>query len=124
MADSADPDEVKSFARGLSDEFLECRILSHNWQPFQAAWERDADAYLVQYLCERCNSARHMWIDRFGDVVRGGYDYEDGYQHIGMGRITGRGRSALRLESLSRILGSRTPMRRARRIKERDDSGD
>jgi hypothetical protein len=120
---TADPDEVKTFAAGLSDEYLECRTLSHNWRPFQAEWKRDEGAYLVVYLCHRCNTTRNQWLDRWGDVVKGNYEYDEGYQHKGMGRIVGRGRSALRLESLTRIMRTRTPINRATRKREAESSG-
>jgi hypothetical protein len=124
MASTADPDEVRSFAAGLTDEYLECRTIGHLWRPFGADWKRDEQAYLVTYLCNRCNTSRHQWLDRFGDVVKGNYDYDEGYQHKGMGRIVGRGRSALRLESLTRIIGTRTPIKRAaQRPKEESTDG-
>ena len=36
------------------------------------------------------------------------YDYADGYQRKGFGRITGDGRDALRLESIVRQVGDRS----------------
>ena len=121
MASTADPDEVKSFAATLSTEHLACRTMQHRWQPFEAKWQKDDAAYLVTYLCDRCATTRTQWIDRFGDVVKGSYEYEDGYQHKGMGRIVGRGRSALRLENLTRLMGDRSAINRANRAGKKED---
>jgi hypothetical protein len=109
----ADPDEVRSFAGELPDNYLHCRTLGHAWTPHRAQWRPDEGAYWTVYLCPRCDTQRVEWLDEFGDKVRGNYAYEDGYQHKGMGRITGRGRSMLRLEELHRIIDK--PKRRTRK---------
>lgn len=119
----ADPNEVKAFAANLTDDHLECRTLGHLWRPFQADWKRNDNAYLLTLLCNRCNTTRNQWLDRYGDVIKGNYEYEEGYQHQGMGRIVGRGRSALRLESLTRIIGDRSPVNRAARAPKNGENG-
>jgi hypothetical protein len=48
-------------------------------------------------------------------VLGGSYEYPDGYQHKGLGRLDGADRDSLRLESLLRVFHAEdelTPRRR------------
>jgi hypothetical protein len=38
-----------------------------------------------------------------GSILGGSYEYPDGYQHKGLGRLDGADRDSLRLESLLRV---------------------
>ena len=106
----ANPTEVETFAHGLSEAFLLCRELGHNWKPWTAAI---ADGGYERVLrCPRCRTERHQLLDSRGHPVSGHYVYADGYQHKGLGRIVGEGREMLRLESVLRTV-SKTAMRTA-----------
>ena len=102
----ADPEEVGAFAENLPDRYLHCRELGHLWRPFTAAWDEGARAYERVLRCSRCRTERHQTLSAYGAVVTNAYHYPDGYQHVGFGRITGDGRDRLRLESLTRAIGS------------------
>ena len=94
--------EVERFAQTLSDKFLACRELGHNWMPRTAALK---DNYYDRVLrCSRCRTERHQTVSRSGEVLSSNYNYREGYQAKGLGRVVGDGRSALRLESIIRTL--------------------
>ncbi len=101
----ADPDEVASWAHDLSDAFLLCREIGHNWRPWAAQWVPHEQCYERVLRCTRCRTERQQVLSNRGAIVTSGYAYPDGYQIQGMGRITGEGRDSLRLESLVRIVG-------------------
>lgn len=98
----AEPAEVATFAEQLADNFLECRLLQHNWRPFTARW--NSGAYDVVHRCNRCYTRRVQVINARGFVIKSHYEYAEGYQHEGLGRIVGDGRAALRLESVQRVV--------------------
>ena len=100
--DYADPAEVAVFARDLSNSYLQCRELSHNWKPWTAYAKNGG--YERALRCTRCRTERWEVLTSTGAKVSGHYVYPDGYLHEGLGRIVGDGRDALRLESLTRTL--------------------
>jgi hypothetical protein len=50
-----------------------------------------------------------------GTVLGGSYDYPQGYQHVGLGRLDGADRDALRLESLLRVFHAEDELGQRRR---------
>lgn len=100
----ADDDEVRDFASGLTDSFLLCREIGHNWRPFFARWDPDENAYQRTLRCVRCKTQRHQWMSSSGSMLGNHYEYAEGYQHKGLGRIVGEGRDHLRLESIQRLV--------------------
>ena len=100
--------EVQVFAAGLNNSFLLCRDLGHNWRPWGAQWVPEDNAYNRTLRCTRCKTARMQVLSVRGEVIQSKYDYADGYQHKGLGRVTGSGRDALRLESIVRLAGDRS----------------
>ena len=100
--------EVQTFAVGPNNNFLLCRDLGHNWRPWGAQWVPEDNLYNRTLRCTRCKTQRHQELSVRGEVVRSWYDYADGYQHKGLGRIEGEGRNALRLESIVRLAGDRS----------------
>jgi hypothetical protein len=104
MADYADEEEVGAFAADLPDTFLLCREIGHNWRPFFARWDVDENAYQRTLRCQRCKTQRHQWMSYSGSMLGNQYEYTEGYQHKGLGRIVGEGRDRIRLESITRLV--------------------
>lgn len=100
----ADPSEVADFAASLSESFLQCRELGHNWKPWTVRWLPEEVHYERALKCSRCHTERWQALTDRGAVLSGHYVYPDGYVVQGLGRIVGEGRDALRLESLTRAL--------------------
>lgn len=99
----ADVDAVAEFAEGLPERFLHCREMNHNWRPFDVGRHKDG-GYERTLRCVRCKTRKVQHLDVRGMPVGGTrYEYPDGYQSDGLGRIVGEGRGALRLESIKRL---------------------
>lgn len=98
----ADVEEVKEFAQGLPDKFLECREMNHIWKAWTGQYIEGGILRILR--CQRCRSERHQEISLSGTVLRSWYKHAEGYLHEGMGRIAGDGRDALRVESLTRFM--------------------
>lgn len=97
--------EAAQFAAGLPEEYLECRDYGHTWRARTARWDPETRAYERTLECARCTTIRSQWLSAYGHALKGSYSYPDGYQHAGLGRLDGSARDALRLESVTRILG-------------------
>ncbi|MCL1900568.1 MAG: hypothetical protein FWG11_08680 [Promicromonosporaceae bacterium] len=102
----ADAREVAEFAAGLSESFLLCRELQHNWKPWTAQRDNEHNNYVRIIRCQRCKTAKHQRLSFTGTILSSHYDYPEGYVHANLGRIVGDGRDVLRLESLARLLGA------------------
>lgn len=103
----AEQSEVAEFAASLSEKFLLCREMGHNWRPWAAQWVPE-DQYFERILrCTRCRTQRHQALSNTGAVLTSNYEYAEGYQNKGFGRITGEGRDRLRLESVTRAIGDK-----------------
>lgn len=100
--------EVASFAKGLSQSYLLCRELGHSWRHHTANYSATGGFKSV-LRCTRCKTERHQELSNRGEVLRNNYDYPDGYQHEGLGRISGDGKDTIRLEALTRILDTTDP---------------
>ena len=114
----ADPEDVADWAADLPDSFLACRE-NHNWKPLDVDWldfhgepcgPTRAHSIGRVRRCTRCKTRRVQTLDLRGAIVRSHYEYPEGYQSEGLGRIVGDGRNLLRLESVTRDLSKkRTP---------------
>ena len=105
----ADPRTVAKWSHDLPDEFLLCRDIGHQWRPYTARYVPADNAYERTIRCGRCTTERHQSISLQGEITSGGYHYADGYvAPRGQGRLTGRARGALRLESVARLIGKET----------------
>lgn len=102
----ADAKDVRGFAHGLSESFLACRELGHNWRSRVVRWNGDRQGYDRTLRCTRCKTLREQVLTSFGAILSSRYVYPNGYQSDGLGRIVGDGRDALRLESLTRNVAS------------------
>lgn len=100
----ADADAVADFAAGLTEAYLHCRELSHNWKPHSVIVADDGISYERSLRCNRCKTKRVQILDRFGAVHSSHYEYPEGYLSDGLGRIAGEGRDRLRLETTMRMM--------------------
>lgn len=101
----ADTQDVSEWAKDLPVKFLHCREMNHNWRPHDVGRHKDG-GYERTLRCVRCRTRKVQHLDTSGMLVGGTrYEYPDGYQTDGMGRIVGEGRGALRIESILRIVG-------------------
>lgn len=100
----ADLREVESFAASLSESFLLCRELGHNWRPWTASRNAEFGGFDRVLRCNRCHTKRIQVLTNNGVVVKNQYQHPEGYLHKGMGRIVGDARGKLRLESITRTV--------------------
>src|SRR5664279_205658 len=96
----AERERVEVWAKELSNSFLLCRELGHNWKPSHAS--RVARTFERTLRCPRCKTLRVEVLSLRGEVLHKRYEYTEGYLSGKLGRIIQDGRDALRLESLSR----------------------
>src|SRR5262245_5266885 len=92
----AEVGEVAAFASQLPENFLLCREMGHNWRPWAAQWNPDEQCFDRTLRCTRCKCKRNQSLSNSGAVVASNYEYPDGYEHKGFGRISGEGRDRLR----------------------------
>jgi hypothetical protein len=109
----AEPSEVEQWAHHLKQSWLLCRELGHTWKPHTARYVPEQRAYERTLRCARCTTERRQVLDGSGHVVSSQYAHPDGYLHKGLGRVTGEGRDALRLESLTRFIDQSSSKSRA-----------
>lgn len=105
----ADPQEAAEWARDLSDAHLECRDERHDWRRMSARWLPEAGVYERKRKCRRCKTVKTQRLSELGTVVSNSYDYPDGYQTTGLGRLAGDSLAAMRLVSITRELGDNAP---------------
>lgn len=87
----------------MSDEFIGCRDFGHSWRPRSAVLLVNG-GYEQTLACSRCKTIRTRILGRRGTQERNGYDYAEGYQLKGHGRMTGSDRDVLRLNSVMRLV--------------------
>lgn len=110
----ADPQEATEWAQDLNDAFLECRDERHDWRRVSAKWLPEASVYERTRKCRRCKTVKTQTLSEFGTVVSNSYDYPDGYQTTGLGRLAGDSLAAMRLVSLTRELDNVTAVKTKR----------
>lgn len=96
----ATPKAVRTEAAGMSDSFLRCRDIGHQWRMYFQ--KKAGKGFERRLYCPSCKTARFVVINGYGEVVSNHYRYDTGYQLKGLGRVQGRAKSVLRLESISR----------------------
>ncbi len=102
----ADPRDVAEWAQDLSTSHLECRDMRHSWRPRGAKFLPELGVYERVRRCSRCKTERRETLSEAGAVLSRSYNYPDGYQTQGIGRLAGDSLDALRLASLHRELDS------------------
>jgi hypothetical protein len=91
------------FAADLSNAFLQCRELGHQWRPRTASFDPSAQVFDRSLRCPSCKTIRRQVLTSSGHVLRNAYDYPDGYlsKHLTPGTYS---RDVFRLEALTRFL--------------------
>lgn len=84
----------------LNLDFIECRDIGHPWRKASTRWMKAENAWEQAMVCGRCGTRRTRWLSRTGSILGGGYDYADGYQLKGSGRLVGTDRDKVRLASI------------------------
>jgi hypothetical protein len=102
MATAEREQDPEVFAQHLSDRFLHCRELGHNWRPWTAEYDRKSRTYSRVLKCSGCRTERHQALDSTGTVVGNHYTYSDGYLAKNVQR--GVRRDVFRLEAVLRFL--------------------
>jgi len=92
--------QVAQVAQGLSDAFLRCRDIGHQWRLYYQ--HREGSVIVRKMWCPSCKTNRKTKINRYGEVVSNSYDYDDGYLIEGLGRVQGRSKALLRAEAINR----------------------
>lgn len=93
--------EVRRVAREMDEAFLRCRDMGHNWR--QSRVEKVGRGYERTLYCSGCKTNRMQTLDSRGAVTHTRYDYAEGYQIKGIGRM-GDAKGALRLVSLQNAI--------------------
>lgn len=92
----------------LPAAFLHCRDFGHNWKPYRATWNPQFKYYEASLRCIRCKTQRTRFIGPRGEMAGSKYEYADGYQMSGYGRMTGGERDHIRLASITHLLPKAT----------------
>jgi hypothetical protein len=98
----ATPKEVRSVVKDMSDEFLQCRDFGHNWR--QSRVVKVKGGFERTLYCNTCKTNRDQFLSPRGEVLHTSYDYAEGYQIKGLGRVQSEAKSVLRLQSLNRAI--------------------
>jgi hypothetical protein len=102
--DDSEPIPVDTFAARLSDKWLRCRELGHQWRPLVASWEPESRTFHRALRCPSCHTERRQILGARGSVVSNSYVYPRGYLATNVeGAVSGR-RDVFRLESVVRTL--------------------
>lgn len=96
---------LDSFAHDLSERFLQCRDLGHEWRPFAGAYDPDGRVFEREMRCRSCKTTRRQTITTAGHVLANRYTYADGYQAKNVDTGRNYSRDVFRLESVTRFLG-------------------
>lgn len=99
----ADAREVLAASDQWTDEQIECRELGHHWRATDAVHVARLRYYRIRHTCERCGIVRTRELSDTGHVYAQTYDYPEGYLIVGLGRIAGDGKDAVRLAAIRRI---------------------
>lgn len=96
----ADLGEVEIAAHAMSDQYIQCRDFGHTWTLWRVF--RKKGYFERQLHCRRCKTNRTQTLSNRGEVLHSHYQYEEGYQLKGMGRMLADGKNVLRVEAMSR----------------------
>lgn len=94
---------ANTFAGKLSDKWLKCRELGHQWRPHTATYDEKARCYDRTLNCPNCHTKRIQVLDRSGFVLKNKYEYPEGY--LAANVAPGFGREVFRLEAVIRSMG-------------------
>jgi hypothetical protein len=104
MADRKTAQKITDIAKKYPERLLACRDQGHSWEPIEATWLQDGNIERI-LGCTRCETRRVQYLDKRGYVIGGHYEYADGYQMKGLGRLDTDGRAILRRTHVMQQLG-------------------
>lgn len=85
----------------LESDFAMCRDLAHNWQPHDAFFDKEHNAYRRILECGRCSTRRMQWVSLSGLLSTNTYTYPKGYQKpSGTGALDAEQKGRLRLRNM------------------------
>lgn len=94
-------EELEGIADQLPTEFLRCRDLGHNFQPYTV--RRYRNAYEERLRCPRCKTKKIRTIGSRGLFLGSPrYEYPEGYLIKGQGNLSADARGIIRLNSVLR----------------------
>lgn len=96
--------ELRSWAKTLPDEFLDCRDLGHHWRSFTVRKDKAIRGYVRVHRCSSCGMLREQDLASSGRIIGSArYSKVEGYPRpAGSGYYDSDARAAVRLESLQR----------------------
>lgn len=94
-----------TFVGDLSDKWLQCRELGHQWRPLTVSFDKRGGAYDRRLRCPSCRTVRVQVLTGSGHVVSNRYDYPEGYLAKGVQPGT-LNRDDFRLEAVTRFLSA------------------
>lgn len=103
----ADP-SLQAIVQKMDLSHVQCRDFGHSWRPYSARWIPQDNCYRSELECQRCHTVRTRFLSRTGEQLSSAYDYVEGYQVHGMGRLTGHDRDIIRLQSILSVLPNDT----------------
>jgi hypothetical protein len=92
--------DIEAAISVMPSTHVHCRDYGHAWAPLTASAFSDGKGYEQVLRCGRCDTRRKRQLNRYGEVITGGYDYSEGYLVAGLGRLTGSDRGLLRVASI------------------------
>lgn len=98
------PQSLEGFVHGLTEGYLACRELGHQWQPFTATYDETARVIDRRLRCRRCKTQRSQLITMAGHVISNHYKYAEGYQAKNVEKGVRYSRDLFRLEAVTRFL--------------------
>ena len=102
-----EPIPVDRFAARLTDKFLRCRELGHQWRPLVATWDAESRSFARSLRCPSCHTERRQVLNAHGGIVSNGYVYPDGYLAVHVEGMGHGNRDAFRLEAVIRTMDAK-----------------
>lgn len=96
--------ELEKQIYSMTIEHVQCRDFGHSWRPFSARLLPGQNMFEQVLRCARCTTVRTRHLGMRGQLLDSSYDYVDGYQMKGLGRMSGTDRDVVRLASVRSIL--------------------
>jgi hypothetical protein len=98
----ADPHElaVEKAVAAMDLDFIVCRDLGHPWRKHNARLIPRDNCYEQTFICPRCGTERVRFLSLSGAILDSHYQYAEGYEVKGIGRLTGSDRDRIRLRAV------------------------
>ena len=100
----------------LADEWapgvLACRDTGHQWGDSQAVHVVRFGYWKISQRCPRCGCTRYREMSERGHVYASTIEYSEGYLAVGLGRIAGNTKDAVRIAAVRRTYAVTTNRRR------------